>query len=709
VAALLRQGGRVSVAEILRAGIAAHGRGDKHAALALFEQAASAAPGNADAAYLYGFVLSELARDDAAREPLERAVALAPGNAAYRGALALCLKGLGRIAEARAEFARALALAPDDIGIAFNYANTLDGDAALTAYGRLLTLDPAHAGARLNRANSFAGQGRWREAFDDYARLPADPHALIGLAGVALHLGRAVVARDAAQAALGFGDDPGAWFNLGVALGMLGRTDDALAAFDKAGGDPKVAPATATALNRAHRYDEALAALAGAAPGFEYWMALGNSQAGRGFYTAAAEAFAQAAALRPGDADAATNHANALLYRGEAERACALLAKLPVSSSALYALSYADATTPEILLAAHRDWAKRFPVAAPPEINNPRPRIGYVSADFCAHSCAHVLRAVLPHHDHMKFEIHAFSNVAAEDGVTAEFKAHFDHWHEIAGLDDDAAADAVRRAGIDLLIDLSGHTAGHRLGVFARKPAARQATWLGYPATTGLSQVDFRLVDRISDPDPAMSETPVFVDGGFLAYTPPAHAPDTARNGTGPVFGSFNNLAKLSPATIALWSKLLRAMPDAKLILKARSFEEAATRDAIRTKFADVAGRVELHGWLGAHLDLYRAIDVALDPLPYNGTITTFEALWMGVPVVTLPGRTHAARVGASILRHAGFGDWIAKDEASFIETALRLAKTPPPRDQVRARFAASPLMDGKRIARAIEALTDGS
>ncbi|MCA0448766.1 MAG: tetratricopeptide repeat protein [Proteobacteria bacterium] len=698
----------MSVADILRDGISAHGRGDKHAALALFAQAASAEPGNADAAYLHGFVLSELGRDGEAREPLERAVALVPGNAAYRGALALCLKGLGRIGDARAEFERALALAPNDIGLAFNAANTLDGDAAVAAYTRVLTLDPAHGGARLNRANADAGLGRWREAFDDYAQLPGDPRALIGLAGAALHLDRAQMAHDAAQAALRFGDDPNAWFNLAVALGMLGRTNEALAAFDKAGDDLKIAPAKATALNRAHRYDEALTALDGVAPDFEIWMALGNAQAGRGFYTAAADAFAQAVTLRPNDTNAATNRANALLYRGEADQACTLLAKLPSSSSALYALSYADATTPEALLEAHREWAARFPAVASPAVANARPRIGYVSADFCAHSCAHVLRAVLPHHDPGNFEIHAFSNVAAEDAVTAELKGQFDHWHDIAGLDDDAAADLVRRARIDLLIDLSGHTAGHRLGVFARKPAPLQVTWLGYPATTGLAQIDFRVVDRISDPAPAMTEAPVFVDGGFLAYAAPANAPEPSRIGTGPVFGSFNNLAKLSQATIALWSKLLRAMPDAKLLLKARSFEEAATRDAILAKFGDVASRVELHGWLGKHLDLYRKIDVALDPLPYNGTITTFEALWMGVPVVTLPGRTHASRVGASILRHAGFDEWIAADEAAFIDTAMRLARTSPSREQIRARFATSSLMDGKRIARAIEKLTDG-
>jgi protein O-GlcNAc transferase len=699
----------VNANDLLRDGLAAHARGDTQAALTAFAQGMAGAPGNPDAAYLYGAVLSELGRDGEARLPLERAVALAPAVPVYRGALALCLKGLGLLAQARAEFERALALAPNDVALCFNYANTLEDDAALDAYGRVLALDPGHAGARLNLANTLAKAERWHEALTAYEALPEDPRALVGKAGAALHLGRFVIARDAAEAASRFADDPNAWFNLGVALGALGRTDEALAAFDKAGTNPKIVPAKATALIRAHRYDDALKLLDEAAPGFDASMARGNAQAGRGFYAAASDEFARAAALRPGDVDARTNHANALLYRGEADQACALLATLPLSSSALYALSYADATTPGALLGAHREWARKFPsVACAPAVKKARPRIGYVSADFCAHSCAHVLRAVLPHHDRAKLEIHAFSNVAAEDAVTAELKAHFDAWHDVVGLDDDATADHVRRMGIDLLIDLSGHTAGNRLGVFARRPAPSQATWLGYPATTGLTQIDCRLVDRVSDPEPAMTEPPVFVEGGFLAYAPPALAPETARIGTGPVFGSFNNLAKLSPATIALWSKLLRALPDAKLILKARSFEEAATCDAIRAKFADVSGRVELRGWLGKHLDLYRAIDVALDPLPYNGTITTFEALWMGVPVVTLPGRTHAARVGASILHHAGFADWIAADEASFVETALRLAKTPPARNEVRDRFASSPLTDGKRIARAIEKLTAG-
>jgi predicted O-linked N-acetylglucosamine transferase (SPINDLY family) len=240
-----------------------------------------------------------------------------------------------------------------------------------------------------------------------------------------------------------------------------------------------------------------------------------------------------------------------------------------------------------------------------------------------------------------------------------------------------------------------------------------QATWLGYPATTGLPAMDFRIVDAASDPDDSgMCERAVRVPGGFLAYAPEADAPLRARAGDGPVFGSFNNLAKLSPATLALWARLLRETPNARLLLKARSFADPEVRAEIAGKFATRGvdrARVELRGFAAEPLAPYAEIDVALDPLPYNGTITSFQALWMGVPVVTLPGRTHASRVGASILTHGGFADWVVRDEIGYIATAQRLAAERPDRAGIRAKLASSPLFDGARLARAIENLTVGS
>ncbi|MCZ8124115.1 MAG: tetratricopeptide repeat protein [Magnetospirillum sp.] len=722
MAALVREGPRVTPNALLREGLAAHAQGRVEAAIAAFARAAAAAPDLADAQYLLGAALSGAGRDAQARAPLERAVALAPDVGAYRAALALCLKGLGLIEAARDAFDAARALAPRDAEIAFNRANALAGEAAITAYGETLAIDPGHAGARLNRANALARAGRWSAAAEDYRALPEDPRALIGLAGAYLRCGEPALARDAAAEAVRRAPDAGeAWLNLGAALGMLGQVDAALAALACAPVSVAATVARAVALSRAGRDAEAMAAL-DAAPerDFDVCMARGNAAFALDRAADAEAAFAAAMALRPDDAAAMANFANVRLYRGHAAQAVDLLhqarARAPadpgVAAAALYALSYDDRTTAAASLAAHRAWGAAWPVRPRPSraTMRARPRIGYVSADFRAHSCAWVLRAVLPHHDRARFEIHAFANLAVADATTRALATNFDGWHDVAALHDDAAADLIRATDVDLLIDLSGHTAGNRLGVFARRPAHLQATWLGYPATTGLPAMDARIVDAVSDPDDAgMTEAPVRVPGGFLAYAPPAADLPAARaREAGPVFGSFNNLAKLSPATLALWARLLRETPEATLALKARSLADPAVRAEIAARFEALGvapDRVRTQGFAPEPLGPYAAIDVALDPLPYNGTITSFEALWMGVPLVTSPGSTHAARVGASILTHAGFADWIAADADAYVAVARKLAAERPDRAALRARLAASPACDGARIARAIEAL----
>jgi protein O-GlcNAc transferase len=724
MAALVRPCADMSAPDLLRDGLAAYARGQIDVAIETFARAAAQSPDVADAHHLLGAALSGAGRDAEALAPLERAVALGPGVGAYRGALALCLKGLGRMDEARKTFDAARALAPGDVAIAFNRANALAGGAAIAAYGEVLALDPAHAGARLNRANALARAGREAEAAAEFAALPDDARALTGLAGVRLRLGDPARAREAALAAVRLA--PGsadAWLNLGAASGLLGRIDEALDALSRAPPGPETAVARAAALIQVRRFADALAAIeAAGADHFEARVARGNAEFGLNRPASAARAFDLALAQRPGDPAATVNRANIALYCADAARAVGLLtalrAKAPddpsVAAAWLYALNYDDRTTPETLLAAHRAWGAAFPDPQHPAyIGKARPRIGYVSADLCGHSVAWVLRAVLPHHDRGRFEIQAFSSVAVEDATTSVLKSHFDAWHDIAVLHDDAAADLVRKHGIDLLIDLSGHTAGRRLGVFARRPAQMQATWLGYPATTGLPAMDWRIVDAVSDPgDGGMSERPMRVAGGFLAYAPSRDASLRARERSGgPVFGSFNNLAKLSPATLALWARLLRETPAAKLMLKARSLADPEVRAGIAARFAGHGvdpARLAMRGWVQDALAAYAEIDVALDPLPYNGTITSFETLWMGVPLVSLPGRTHAARVGASILTHGGFADWIAHDEDAYIEIARRLADAPPDRAGIRAALSASPLFDGARLARAIEALTAG-
>jgi predicted O-linked N-acetylglucosamine transferase (SPINDLY family) len=274
-------------------------------------------------------------------------------------------------------------------------------------------------------------------------------------------------------------------------------------------------------------------------------------------------------------------------------------------------------------------------------------------------------------------------------------------------------------------VDLAGHTAsGHaaksRLLVFARKPAPVQVTWLGYPNTTGLKAIDYRMVDEVTDPveeaDAFASETLVRLPGGFLCYGgddgAPAPGPVPSLTTGTVTFGSFNSPPKLSPATLDAWAQVLTRLPEARLLLKGKPFADAATRALYHGRLAERGvgpERVELAPWLPeqAHLALYDRIDIALDPFPYNGTTTTCQALWMGVPVVALRGDRHASRVGASLLTQIGLPDLIADSIGAYVEIAVALAGDPARladlRHSLRLRMAASPLCDAGGFARKTE------
>ncbi len=350
-----------------------------------------------------------------------------------------------------------------------------------------------------------------------------------------------------------------------------------------------------------------------------------------------------------------------------------------------------------------------------------RLRIGYVSPDFRRHSVAYFIEPVLASHNGNRFEIFCYSDVLRTDNITERIRSCVEHWHDIEGMSDEKATDLIRKDGIDILVDLVGHTDHNRLLVFARKAAPVQVSWLGYPNTTGLSTIDYRLVDGYADPpgltDPFYTEQLVRLPGSFLCYMPDKDSPpvgDLPATKYGYItFGSFNYFSKVSRETIAVWRAILKAVPDSRLIMKTRNLADGGIRGYAMDIFTGEgisAERIELLSMKSSfeeHLEMYNCVDIALDTFPYNGTATTCEALWMGVPVIALAGRTHASRVGVSILSNIGLQDLVAGSFEEYISIAVRLAgdlkKLQALRVRLRKRMAHSPLTNAKRFVSNLE------
>jgi protein O-GlcNAc transferase len=308
-----------------------------------------------------------------------------------------------------------------------------------------------------------------------------------------------------------------------------------------------------------------------------------------------------------------------------------------------------------------------------------------------------------------------------QDAISDVFKVRADHWLSIVGMTDEAVATRIRGDRIDILVDLAGHTANGRPLVFARKPAPVQVNWLGYPNTTGLKTMDYRLTDAVANPpgdaDRLHTEELIRLPHGFLCYqtddpNPTVSPPPCLERGY-VTFGSFNHLPKLNPEVIRVWSGILKSLPESRLVLKSGPLADASTRALYLKKFADhgiPADRVDLIGRRPSrmeHLQTYSQIDICLDPFPYNGTTTTFEALWMGVPVICLRGDRHAGRVGASIMHHLGLPEHIAETEEEYIDLAKKLAgdtdRLDALRNDLRTRLHESVLMNIPLFTEALE------
>ncbi len=329
------------------------------------------------------------------------------------------------------------------------------------------------------------------------------------------------------------------------------------------------------------------------------------------------------------------------------------------------------------------------------------------------------LEGILAAHDRAAVEVTCYSNNTDTDQVTERLTGLVDRWRLIAGLTDDEAEALIRRDAIDILVDLSGHTNPHRLPLFARKPAPIQCTWLGYYATTGLPEIDYIIADRIIVPpgDEAFyTEKPWRMPDSYLCFTRPAAEPapnplPALQNGF-VTFGSCNKATKLNNTVIDLWSRLLRELPDARLVLRAADLSAAKARQSMLGKFAEYGIAPERLTLLGGgtraeFLATYHLFDIALDPFPYAGGTTTMEALWMGVPVVSMRGNRFSGRVSESILATSGLGEFMTADHAAYFAKAIDLARDLPRLAELRARLrdavAASPICDAPRFTRHLE------
>ncbi len=594
--------------------------------------------------------------------------------------------------------------------------------------------DPHFALAAKYAESGLAAQA-WDLIKDRLAAPDVTPDVLGFGAGIAYAAGEPATALALTDAAISAGGEGASlWFVRGATLRLLNRLEESAAAYERATGE---APGVPEAWNDLGLVREALGDLAGATAALEQAIAvqpdfapahanLGALYADAGQFAAAAEYCRKALASEPSNIGARINLAAAQIERGRHDEAADALAPIAADPAAadtgLYLLHYCS-NHPAAIFRAHAGWGARAPAPETltySETNGARQRIGYVSHDFRRHSVSYFFEPLLRHHDRARVEVFCYSTGGQPDAVTARLRAHADHWHDISGLSDDEACQLIRGHGLDVLIDLSGHTKGNRLGIFARRAAAVQITALGYPGTTGLTQIDGRFVDAITDPGGAEA----FATERLLrlprlhCYQPeetaPAVAPLPAAAAGHITFGSFNKLGKVSDATVALWSAVLHAVPQSKLFIKSKALAEETTRQATAARFAahDVAAdRLMLVGWVpedAGHLATYGRIDVALDTFPYSGTTTTCEALWMGVPVLTLAGATHASRVSASLLTSVGLTEWIAGTAEEFVVKAVTIAAELEGlamlRSGLRAQIASSPLCDGPGYAAAVEA-----
>jgi len=621
---------------------------------------------------------------------------------------------------------------------------------AKAAYEKALEYDSAYAQARCNLGEWHLASGHPEEALENFElALKLEKSLLEALnnrVAALYELGRFKDAEAAARKAIESNPDVAALHvNLGIVLLHTGKARAAAKSFRKAlehdPASPEAHMNLSTLLGETHRLGEALAfiehQIAAKGETAQRLASLALAQKAKGDNAAAEVTCRKVIEMQPGNVCALVTLASCLSTRADhaganqfMEQALAANPQMPaIYSNIAFNITYMPEVTAEETFNCHREWSRRFehPASAPPsaadrrsELERPL-RIGYVSGDFGRHPVGFLLRDVVRSHDRNQFYIHCYSMMRQDDEITIAIREHSDSWIDALLTSDDDLTEQIRQDRIDILVDLSGHTAYNRLPTFAAKPAPIQATWIGYFHSTGLDSIDYFITDPYTSPKGCgqlYSEIPVHLPHSRFCYSAPEYAPDVA-----PVpalakgfitFGSFNRLEKLVDPVVAAWTAILKAVPDSRLVLKAGSLDNKDVSDCLRSRFNRCGlenDRLELRG-PSSHPDMlaqYGEIDIALDSFPFNGGMTTLEALWMGVPVVTIAGNGVVSRQSYSALANVGLLELAFPDIDAYIQGTVSLALDLPRlvklREVLRPRMSASPIRQPGQFTRDLEFL----
>lgn len=708
------------VTAVLAEAVEHHSMGRLDEAERLYKRLHKQAPDNPDVLHLLGYVAHQKGDSQRAVTLIRKSLVRQPEGIEALNNLGLALCALGKLEEAEESFRKAIAMNPgvadlhNNLSTVFQEQENFEG--AESSVRRALELKPDSAEGWSNLGGILRNKKHYKDALDACLK--------------AIELNPFL---------------PGAHNNMGLAFMALGELKKAEKHFNKAIGlKPDHAEAfnnLASLFSRLGRLDDADSCLRHALelqPDYAIAYAmLGNILKRKNKLDEAEAAAHRAIEVNPEYAEGHNALGMALVFQGRGEEAAAAFRKaiacraetIYAHSNLILTLHYLPGVTQEDIYEETRRWNAEHGISQAgfmrPHDNIPDPerrlKVGYVSADLKQHPVGFFFLPVISNMNRKQFEIFCYANKVREDDVTKKIRVHADHWRDISLMTDEAVAETIRADGIDILVEMTGHAANHRLVMFSRKPAPVQILGGGHFCTSGLDVMDYILSDAIETPEGEerwFSEKTVRMANGWLCYEPPDYAPDVnslpaLENGY-VTFGCCNNLAKINDQVIRLWADILNVVFNSRLSLRTNSLNDKVTAQRLHDRFQKLGiapERVDLAGEAPheAFLAHYHEIDIALDPFPYTGGLTTCEALWMGVPVISIMGQTFAGRHSASHLRNVGLSDWVVETTGEYLALAEKHSRDTKKlavlRATLRDQVAKSPLCNGELYTRDLEGI----